>query len=347
MNMVRIQGIDHSVDIARDAILKYFPDSMLSRALELDSTCMNIELSRPCISREVLESLKDITTDYLPHVPENYSTVFSESSRYLLIPLLGVIGDPKFRYIQETFPLVNWIWLNMTESICEEILIVLSGWRNLPITRYILDRVQVSKETTQKLLERSCNLDWSEGIDLWIKAGADPSYEDNALIKGCIYAQRIEATRRLFLEDRTRSSFDMRYGIRSAVSIWGDTSILEILLTDTDLNESIINEGLHLAIGNTWSFHMLHRYSVKHQHLYLPSNLLICAIKSGCVSALTTLLNDPRTYPEILSVQNITANLPSSNNHRREIVEILMKHHRVRESVRDYFTRVYDCCVIL
>lgn len=91
-------------EFKREEFLKYFPESMIGLALN-DPEAEVIEIPNSCITPEILKILSHIvSTGCIPP----YSPIdMKEAARYLLIDLLEVIGDPKYRLFRLAHPEIN------------------------------------------------------------------------------------------------------------------------------------------------------------------------------------------------------------------------------------------------
>lgn len=93
-----------SVNFSRQAILDYFPQSLLAQALSEDPNAAEIILENPIITPEDLYML----SDYLQgQEPKHSNPHFLEVDRYLNLPQLQVYADPLYDEIQRP---INTLW---------------------------------------------------------------------------------------------------------------------------------------------------------------------------------------------------------------------------------------------
>jgi hypothetical protein len=98
-----------SVNLPRQTILDYFPQSLLAQALSEDPNAEEIILENPIITPEDLH----ILADYLQgQEPKHSNPHFAEVDRYLNIPQLQVYADPLYDEISQPidtlWPIDDW-----------------------------------------------------------------------------------------------------------------------------------------------------------------------------------------------------------------------------------------------
>lgn len=82
-----------------------FPDSMICTAFS-DPSENSLDLTHSSITPEVMEYLRGIIQEkklYIPEAPEK----FTEASRYLLIPILEIVGHPRYKSFIEKYPNID------------------------------------------------------------------------------------------------------------------------------------------------------------------------------------------------------------------------------------------------
>lgn len=95
MATVTLRSVPYGVSITvpKDKILQLYPDSMLARALEQDSTVDNIEITESTVSPNALLALQHILTNStFPPAQSEYI----QAANYFGIDSLGLLSRPKF-----------------------------------------------------------------------------------------------------------------------------------------------------------------------------------------------------------------------------------------------------------
>lgn len=100
---VRLSRYSHTETYDRKVFTIMFPESMITAALT-DPEETEIDINEPIVTPYVLSYLNDVTQGFIPEVP---SIDMTQASRYLLIPLLGVISDPMYAQFRMKYPELN------------------------------------------------------------------------------------------------------------------------------------------------------------------------------------------------------------------------------------------------
>ena len=120
----------------RAKFIQLFPDSMIATALN-DSEAKIIPISHPCVTRDILNLLHKIIAS--KSIPKNIRIEeFNQASRYLLIPILEVIGDPLYGIFQVIHPEINLLKVNSSDY--DEILEYGINTNWMSIVKYVLDK---------------------------------------------------------------------------------------------------------------------------------------------------------------------------------------------------------------
>lgn len=105
---------DEGIILKKSSILNSFPESLLATILEQDPTATKIELTQPFLTRDILVTLDNIM--FIKLVPQAWEynreifnltmeevlhDDFRQASRYLGIPVLGIIGSPMWVRLHE------------------------------------------------------------------------------------------------------------------------------------------------------------------------------------------------------------------------------------------------------
>lgn len=96
----------------KSRFLECFPDSFISRALQLDKEANDITISNPVVTSDIMDYLQDIVNGEKPYKSRvNLSSVdkWIPAGRYLMIRLLEVVYHPMFDDFLVFNPLVNLV----------------------------------------------------------------------------------------------------------------------------------------------------------------------------------------------------------------------------------------------
>ncbi len=103
MITVNLPRYNYSQSYDRKTFLSDFPNSLISTAFT-DPEEKEIDITQPSVTPYVLQYLQTLTEGTTPIVPFEDMT---SAGRYLLIPILDVVSDPKYRDFRDTYPNTN------------------------------------------------------------------------------------------------------------------------------------------------------------------------------------------------------------------------------------------------
>lgn len=115
---VHLPKYDYSQIFNRDKFISMFPDSLLAVAFT-DPEEKEVSLENPSVTPYVLQFLSDVMTRTSPYV---LPLDMTPASRYLLIPLLAVVSDPKYRMFREQYDYINILNPQDLDDMYSEIL---------------------------------------------------------------------------------------------------------------------------------------------------------------------------------------------------------------------------------
>lgn len=97
----------YEIKLDKDKLLSLFPTSLLATTLDMDPDVEVIELSMKFITPEVLDLVRELVETRCTPAHVNDSTQLIEAGKYLLMDILIVMGNPKYKEYTEAFPRKN------------------------------------------------------------------------------------------------------------------------------------------------------------------------------------------------------------------------------------------------
>ena len=175
---VKISTGEKCITLSRDDIMHWFPQSLLSVALEQDKSADTIDITHPHITYPILDTLYNIIkSNTLPttYQPADYIT----ASRYLLIDLLAVLGDPCYPAFRSAYPEINILdkYLISERHVYESILIFSAKSKGNHLAHYVLNLIpkETYPDIDRKCFMLACYYGASEMVKYLLERGVDPT----------------------------------------------------------------------------------------------------------------------------------------------------------------------------
>lgn len=203
MSYITIKLILHNYTtlINRDNLISLFPQSLLAVTLEQDPSTDIIELSVPVVTPEILDIIKYVTDNKKSPVGINYNEALITAGDYLNMDYIQALSDPQYKIFREGLSLDL---ISIDKSSYESAMTCVINHDAYYIGRYISHTIspELTIDIDPVLFIKAIKTRRIWSVDLFLRRGLDPSYNNNHYLCQAIEIGNIDIVKKLLQNDR-------------------------------------------------------------------------------------------------------------------------------------------------